>query len=78
MRRKAAWVGMKQEAADELVGGERNDLLPVRTAAAIILRAEGDAALVEGDQATVRDRDPVGVTREIGGTASGPANGVLA
>jgi hypothetical protein len=28
-------------------------------ATAIILVAEGDAGLVEADQATVRDRDPV-------------------
>ena len=44
---------MKQEAADELVDAERHDLLAVRTTAAIILVAEGDAGLVEGEQPPV-------------------------
>ena len=38
---------VEQEAADELVGGERHDLLPVGAGAAIVLVAEGDAGLVE-------------------------------
>ena len=42
------------------------DLLPVGAAAAIILVAEGDAGLVEADEAAVRDGDPVGVARQIG------------
>src|SRR5215204_1533900 len=33
---------VEQEAADELVGGERHDLLPLGLAAAIVLVAEGD------------------------------------
>ena len=44
---EAARQDMEQEAADELVGGERHDLLPVGAVAAIVLVAEGDAALVE-------------------------------
>ena len=54
---------MQQEAAHELVGIERHDLLTLRAAATIILVAEGHAGLVEGDQAAVRDRDPVRVER---------------
>ena len=50
---------MQQEAAHELVGVERHDLMALGAATAIILVAEGDAGLVEADQATVRDRDPV-------------------
>ena len=50
---------MQQEAAHELVGVERHDLTALGAATAIILVAEGDAGLVEADQATVRDRDPV-------------------
>ena len=38
---------VEQEAADELVGGERHDLLPIGAAATVVLVAEGDAALVE-------------------------------
>jgi hypothetical protein len=37
---------VKHEAADELVGAERHDTLPVCAIAAIILVAEGDAGLV--------------------------------
>lgn len=58
---EAARQYMKQEAANELVGRERHDLLPIGTVTAIVLVAEGDTALVEGDQAAVRDRDPVGI-----------------
>jgi hypothetical protein len=63
---EAARQDMEQEAADELVGRERHDVLPVGAVAAIVLVAEGDAALVEGDQTAVRDGDPVGVARQIG------------
>src|SRR5271157_343806 len=63
---KAAWQDMEQEAADELVRCERHDTLPLGTIAAIVLVAEGDAGLVERDQAPVGDGDPVGVVREIG------------
>jgi hypothetical protein len=61
-----AWQKMEQEAADELVGAERHDALPVRAIAAIILVAESDAGLVEGEQPPVRDGDAVSITREIG------------
>lgn len=63
---------VQQEAADELVGAERHDLLPVWGRATIILVAERYAILVEGDEPTVRDRDPVGVAREIGEHGLGP------
>src|ERR1700677_4585598 len=57
---------MQQEATHELVGIERHDLMALRAAAAVILVAECHAGLVEGDQAAVRDRNPVCVEREIG------------
>ena len=47
MRWKPLRQDVEQEAADELVGGERHDLLPVGAGAAIVLVAEGDAGLVE-------------------------------
>ena len=50
---------MQQEAAHELVGVERHDLMALGAATAIILVAEGDAGLVEGEEALVRDGDPV-------------------
>src|SRR5271169_2955834 len=46
--------------------------LPV---AAIVLVAEGDAALVEAEQAAVRDGDAVGVPGEIGEHRFGPGGG---
>src|SRR5215218_9383227 len=58
---EAARQDVEQEAADELVGGKGHDLLPVGSVTAVILVAEGDAGLVEGEQAPVRNGDPVGV-----------------
>src|SRR5277367_6663470 len=63
---EAMWQYMEQEAADELVRGERHDTLTLRTIAAVVLVAEGDTGLVERDQTLARDGDPVGVTRKIG------------
>ena len=57
---------VEQEAANELVGGKRHDLLPVAALAAVVLVAEGDTGLVERDQTTVRDGHPVRIAREIG------------
>jgi hypothetical protein len=61
-----AWQDVEQEAADELVGGEGHDLLPVGTGASIILVAERDAGVVEAHEAAVRDRDPVRIARQVG------------
>ena len=71
---------VEQEAPDELVSGERHRAIACLPVAAVILVAEGDTALVEGKQATVRDGDAVGVAGEIGeaSTASGPVKGGLA
>jgi len=55
-----------EEAADELEGGERHLLVSISALDAVILPLEGDAALVEGDQAAVGDGNAVGVTRQIG------------
>ena len=68
---------MGQEAADELISREHHALLPVGAVTATVLQ-EGDAALVEGDQPTVRDRHPVGLARQVAEHASGPAKGTLA
>ncbi|TDW20235.1 hypothetical protein EV128_12627 [Rhizobium azibense] len=40
--------------------------------------AEGDAARVEANEATVRDRDRAPVARQIGEHSFGPAKGGLA
>ena len=44
---------VEQEAPDELIGGERHGAVPHPPVAAVVLVPEGDAALVEGDEATV-------------------------
>ena len=45
--------------------------------AAIVLVAEGDACVVKGDQAPVRDGDPMGVAGEIGEYRFGAGEGRL-
>src|ERR1700757_5270921 len=55
-----------EEAADELVGGECHALVSIAARDAVVLPLEGDALLVEGDQAAVGDGNAVGVTRKIG------------
>src|SRR5579863_3814619 len=56
---------MHQEAADELVRIERHLLVSLGAFDTIVLPLEGDTPVVEGDQAAVGDRHPMGVTREI-------------
>ncbi|MEA2961467.1 MAG: hypothetical protein QOI46_1565 [Alphaproteobacteria bacterium] len=68
---------VEQEAADELVGAERHDALAVRAIAAIILVAEGDAGLVEGEEPPVGDGDAVSVAREVGEHRFGAGEGWL-
>src|SRR6266481_8888561 len=62
---KALWQYMHQEAADELGGIERHHLVSPGAFAAVILPLEGDAVVIERDQAAVGDGDAVGVAREI-------------
>ncbi len=68
---------VEQEAADELVGAERHGSLAVGAVAPIILVAEGDAALVELDQPTVRDGDAMSIARQIGEHRFRPGEGRL-
>src|SRR5215471_11718239 len=55
-----------QEAPEELVGGERHRAIPGRPVKAIVLVAKGDAALVERDEAAIRNGDAMGIACEIG------------
>ena len=52
---------VQQEAADELLGGERHRLALV--AMAVIGPVEADAAVVEGEEAVVGDGDPLGLAQ---------------
>src|SRR5215831_14471206 len=56
---------VEQEAPDELVGGERHCAVPRLPVAAVILVAEGHAALVESNEPAVGDGDTMGVAGEI-------------
>ncbi len=66
-----------QEAADELVGGQRHRLVSARSVDAVVLVSEGDPALVGFDEAVVGDGDAVGVARQIGEDGLGPAERLL-
>jgi hypothetical protein len=59
---EAARQNMDQEAADELVGGERHDLPSLTTFGAVVLPLEGDAIVIERDEAAVGDGNAVDVT----------------
>src|SRR4029077_3797293 len=68
---------VEQEAPDEFAGQERHRAKPLPAVAAVILVAEADAALVEADEAGVRDGNAVGVAGEIGEHHLGPGDGWL-
>ena len=76
MRWKPCGQHVHQEAADELVGIERHHLVALGTFDAVVLPLEGDAVVIDRDQAAVGDGDAVGVAREIAqhflGTAEWP------
>ncbi len=74
---EACGQDVDQEAADELVGGERHDLLAIAAIGAIVLPPEGDAGVVAGDQPAVGDGDAVGVARQIGQHGLGSAERAL-
>jgi hypothetical protein len=75
---EALWQHMHQEAADELVSIERHHPVSLPTFEAVILPFEGDALVIECDQATVRDGDAMGVAREIAQYFRGCAEWALA
>lgn len=72
---KAVGQCVKKEAANELVGLELHGLC--RAALAVILPREGDMIVVEGDEAAVGDRDPMGIAAEISQDLGGPAERLL-
>ena len=74
---EAARQNVDQEAADELVGRQRHDLLAFSSRAAIVFVAERHAGLVEAEEPPVRDGNPVRVAREIGQHRLRPGEGRL-
>ena len=77
MRWKPLGRTWHQEAADELVGGQRHRLVSARPVDAVVLVSEGDAVLVGLDEASVGDGDAVGIARQIGEHGLGPAERLL-
>src|SRR4051812_11996724 len=55
---------MDQEPADKLIGGQGHRA--VMAVLPVVLPAEADLAVVDGDQPAVRDSDAVGVAPNIG------------
>lgn len=72
---EAIGQAVQEEAADELMRGERHER--GRVAVTIIAPAEGHAGLVGADQAAVGDGYPVGVAAEIGEDMLGRAERLL-
>ena len=62
---KSFWEDMQQEAADELVDIKGHGGVTICPFDPVILPFEGDAAVVDGDQPSIGDGDPVGVTGEV-------------
>jgi hypothetical protein len=57
---------MEEEAADELGDRDAHDFALVIAAFPVVLPAKAHVGLIEIEQATVGDRDTMGVAREIG------------
>ena len=66
-----------EESADELVCGECHALVSVSALDSVVLPLEGDAVLVECDQAAIGDGNAVGIAGEIGQHRLGSAERAL-
>ena len=76
---EARWQDMHQEAADELVGIERHQLVVSLGAfEAVILPLEGNALVVVRDQAAVGDGNTVGIAGEVAQNFLGSPEGSFA
>src|SRR4029079_9883204 len=75
---EAGGENVDEEAADELLCGERHRLVSGGAVSAIILVLEGDAAVVGRDEPAVGEGAAVGVAREIGQHRRGSAERALA
>ncbi len=68
---------MQQEAAHELVRCQGHGLVACFAVSPVVLPAERDTTCVQCQEARVRDRDPVGVAREISEDGLGSCEGAL-
>jgi len=67
-----------EEAADELVDGERHHLVALAAFEPVVLPLEGDALVVACEQAAIGDGNAMGVAGEIAQDFLRPAEGALA
>src|ERR1700694_168865 len=74
---KAIRQYVQEEAANELGDRDTHDFALVIAAFPIVFPAEGDMGLIEIEQATVGDRNAMGVAREIGQDLLGTGEGLL-
>ena len=63
---EASREDVDEETADELAGVQCQGPVAGGAVLSIVLDAEGDGTAVEGGDPTRRDRDPMGVARQIG------------
>ena len=63
---KARGQHVQQEAAHELIGLQGHGFVARASVFAVVLPAEGDATIIEGEKPRVGDRHPMGVARQIG------------
>src|SRR5262245_18903657 len=74
---EAARQDMDEKAADELGCCEGHALVSIAALDPVVLPLEGDALLIERDQAAVGDGDAMGVARQIGQHRLGAAERAL-
>jgi hypothetical protein len=72
---QTAGQDVKQESAQELMGGNGHDLL--LAAVSIVSPAEGDAIVLEGHETMVGDGDAVGIAGQVVENMFGAAEGWL-
>jgi hypothetical protein len=70
---EAVGQDVDQEAADELIGVERHELVASVALGSVILPFEGYALAVEGDEPTIGNSNPVRVAGKVGEDSGGSA-----
>src|SRR5262245_35029678 len=62
---EAVWQDVNEEAADELMGCEGHRFVSIAAFDPVVLPSEGNAVVVQCNQAAVGDGDAVSVARQI-------------
>ena len=72
---EAVWEDVDEKAPDKLGGGQPHHPLAIPALYAVILPAEGHGIGIGADQASVRDRHPVGIAAQVGQHRLGATEG---